>query len=190
VLTFTLPPPGVNVTLIALILVAAAYDVLYRRIPNWLTLSGVITGIALNTFLYRGWPGFRLSLFGLTVSFAGYFLLYSLRAMGGGDVKLMAAIGALVGVRDWFGIFIITAIIGGIAGLAMLSTGGRLKKTLWNVGFILSEMRRGRPAYVRREQLDVKNPESFGLPHGAMIALGTILFLSLSARFTHQGMER
>jgi prepilin peptidase CpaA len=185
VLILTLPPPGVNFALIVLILVAAVYDLRYRRIPNWLTISGVITGIAMNTFLYRGWPGLRLSLAGLAVSFAAYFLLYSLRAMGGGDVKLMAAIGALVGVRDWFGIFMITALIGGIAGLAMLSMRGRLKKTLWNVGFILSEMKHGRPAYVRREELDVTNPKSVGLPHGAMIALGTIMFLSISVRLTH-----
>jgi prepilin peptidase CpaA len=182
-LMFTPPPPGVNVTLIALIVVAAVYDLLYRRIPNWLTIGGVLTGIVLNAFLYRGWPGLRLSLLGLAVGFASYFVLYSLRAMGAGDVKLMGAIGALVGVRDWFGIFLLTAIVGGIAGLAMVAARGRLKKTLWNVGFILSELRRGRPAYVNREELDVRRPKSVGLPHGAVIALGTILFLGLSARF-------
>jgi prepilin peptidase CpaA len=184
VLTFTLPPPGVNATLTALIGIAAVYDVLYRRIPNWLTLSGVLAGIALNSFLYEGWPGFRLSLLGLAVAFAGYFSLYSLRAMGGGDVKLMAAIGALVGVRDWFGIFLITAVIGGVAGLAMVAMRGRMKKTLWNVGFILSEIRHGRPAYAGRAELDVRSPKSVGLPHGAVIALGTFVFLGVSARFT------
>jgi prepilin peptidase CpaA len=181
-LIFTLPPPGINITLITLILIAAVYDVLYRRIPNWLTIAGVLAGIALNSFIYRGWPGLRLSLVGLAVGFAAYFILYSLRAMGGGDVKLMAAVGALVGVRDWFGIFLITAIVGGIAGLAMVAMRGRLKKTLWNVGFILSEMKHGRPAYVGREELDVKSPNSVGLPHGAVIALGTMLFLGLSTR--------
>src|ERR1700722_2749660 len=182
-LMFTLPSPGINVTLITLIFVAAVYDVLYRRIPNWLTIGGVFAGIALNSFIYRGWPGLRLSLAGLAVGFAAYFILYTLRAMGGGDVKLMAAIGALVGMRDWFGIFLITAIVGGVAGLAMVAARGRLKKTFWNVGFILSEMKHGRPAYVGREELDVRNPKSVGLPHGAMIALGTIVFLVLSARF-------
>jgi prepilin peptidase CpaA len=125
----------------------------------------------------------RLSLVGLGVGFAAYFILYSLRAMGAGDVKLMAAVGALVGVRDWFGIFLITAIVGGVAGLAMVAMRGRLRKTLWNVGFILSEMKHGRPAYVGREELDVRSPKSVGLPHGAMIALGTIVFLGLSTRF-------
>jgi prepilin peptidase CpaA len=179
---FTLPPPGINVTLISLVLVAAFCDLRYRRIPNWLTISGVLAGIALNSFIYRGWPGLRLSLAGLAVGFAAYFFLYSLRAMGGGDVKLMTAIGALVGIRDWFGIFLITAIVGGVAGFAMVAMRGRLKKTLWNVGFILSEMKRGRPAYLGREELDVRSPKSVGLPHGAVIALGAILFLGLSTR--------
>jgi prepilin peptidase CpaA len=181
-LIFTLPPPGINVTLITLILVAGVYDLLYRRIPNWLTIGGVVAGIAMNSFIYRGWPGLRLSLGGLAAGFAAYFILYSVRAMGGGDVKLMAAVGALVGVRDWFGIFLITAIVGGVAGLAMVAMRGRLKKTLWNVGFILSEMKHGRPAFVGREELDVRSPKSVGLPHGAMIALGTIVFLGLSTR--------
>ena len=179
---FTLPPPGISVTLIALILVAAVYDVRYRRIPNWLTIGGMLAGVALNSFIYRGWPGMRLSLAGLAVGFAAYFILYSLRAMGAGDVKLMAAVGALVGAGDWFGIFLITAIVGGIAGLAMVAMRGRLKKTLWNVGFILSEMKHGRPAYIGREDLDVRSSKSVGLPHGAVIALGTILFLGLSTR--------
>jgi prepilin peptidase CpaA len=182
-LTFTLPAPGINIPLLALIAIAAVYDLLYRRIPNWLTIGGVFAGLALNTFIYQGWPGLRLSMLGLGVGFGAYLALYSLRAMGAGDVKLMAAIGALVGVCDWFGIFVITAIVGGFAGLAMLAMRGRVKRTLWNVGFILSEMKNGRPAYVGREELDVRNPKSVGLPHGAMIALGTVVFLVLSARF-------
>jgi prepilin peptidase CpaA len=182
-LTFTLPPPGINIALLTLIAVATVYDLLYRRIPNWLTIGGLVAGLALNTFIYQGWPGLQLSLLGLGAGFGAYFALYSLRAMGAGDVKLMAAIGALVGMRDWFGIFVITAIVGGFAGLAMVAIRGRVKRTLWNVGFILSEMKHGRPAYAGREELDVRNPKSIGLPHGAMIALGTVVFLVLSARF-------
>ena len=74
-----------------------SYDVRYRRIPNWLTAIGVLLGLGLNTFLYQGWPGLRFSLMGLGLAFGIYFGLYAVRAMGAGDVKLMAAIGALVG---------------------------------------------------------------------------------------------
>ena len=57
-LIFTLPPPGMNVALITLILSAAVYDVLYRRLPNWLTMCGVLAGLALNSFIYGDGPDF------------------------------------------------------------------------------------------------------------------------------------
>lgn len=181
-MTFNLPPLGVNILLTILILVAAVFDIRYRRIPNWLTVSGVVSGVALNAFLYQGLPGLKLSLAGLGVAFGCYLLLYLIRGMGAGDVKLMAAIGAMVGFRDWFGIFLVTALIGGVVGLALVLIRGRLSKTLWNVGFILSELRQGRPAYVRNEELDVRSPKAVGLPHGAVIAMGTLVFLGTCAR--------
>jgi prepilin peptidase CpaA len=180
---FTLPPPGVEALLLAVVLGAAVYDVRYRRIPNWLSLSGVLVGLALNAFLDPVWPGLRLSLMGLGMGFGVYFLLYAVRAMGAGDVKLMAAVGALVGWRDWFGTFLITAIIGGAMALILVAAKGRVKKTLWNLSFILSELKSGRPAYMRKEDLDVRNPRALGLPHGAVIAVGTIFFLALAAHF-------
>jgi prepilin peptidase CpaA len=180
---FTLPPPGVEILLLLVVLGAAVFDVRYRRIPNWLSLSGVLVGLGLNTFLYQGWPGLRLSLMGLAMGFGVYFLLYALRAMGAGDVKLMAAVGALVGWRDWFGTFLITAIIGGAMALILMALKGRVQKTLWNLSFILSELKSGRPAYMGKEELDVRSPTAVGLPHGAVIAVGTIFFLALAAHF-------
>jgi prepilin peptidase CpaA len=181
---FSLPPPGAEAILIALVLGAAVYDVRYRRIPNWLSVGGVLIGLALNTFLYQGWPGLRFALIGLAAAFGVYFLLYALRAMGAGDVKLMAAVGAIVGWQNWFGTFLVTAVVGGVMALILVATRGRVKRTLWNVGFILNELKSGRPAYMGKEELDVHSPKALGLPHGAVIAVGTIFFLALSARFT------
>ncbi len=179
----TLPPPGVEVILLSLVLGAAVYDVRYRRIPNWISAGGVLVGLALNTFLYQGWPGLRFALLGLALGFGIYFVLYALHAMGAGDVKLMAAVGSLVGWENWFGIFVITAMIGGMMALILVVTKGRLQKTLFNVGYILSEMKQGKAAYLSREELDVKNPKALGLPHGAVIAVGSLFFLAVSAHF-------
>src|SRR5215469_18279561 len=137
----TLPPPGIAVLLVALVLAAAAFDIPYRRIPNWLTATGVLLGIGMNMFLYPVWPGLRLSLIGIVIGFGVYFLLYAIRAMGAGDVKLMAAVGAMVGWQDWLAIFLITALLGGAASIALVTARGRVRKTLWNVGFVLSEMK-------------------------------------------------
>jgi prepilin peptidase CpaA len=184
---FTPPPPGVEVLLLALVLAAAVFDVRYRRIPNWLTVAGVALGLGMNAVLSRSpapgnWGMFRASLIGMGAGFGVYFVLYALRAMGAGDVKLMAAVGAVVGWPNWFGIFILTSILGGIMALILVVMRKRLKKTLFNVGFILNEMKSGRPAYVGKEELDVRNPKAMSLPHGAVIAIGTLFFLALAAR--------
>jgi prepilin peptidase CpaA len=117
------------------------------------------------------------------LAFGVYVVLYALHAMGAGDVKLMAAVGAIVGAQNWFGIFVVTAIAGGVMSLIMITVRGRVQKTLFNVGFILSEMKSGRPAYLKNEELDVKSKKALGLPHGAVIAVGTILFLAAAAHF-------
>ena len=185
----TLPPPGVQVVLISLVLTAAWFDVRYRRIPNWLSVSGVAVGLLLNAFLVgRGSQVFSVdglvfALQGLAAGFGAYLFLYLLHAMGAGDVKLMAAVGALVGWRDWMGIFIITAILGGVAAIVLSALRKRLGKTFWNVGFILSEMKSGRPAYLGNEELDVRSKKGLSLPHGAVIAAGTLLFLGMSAYY-------
>jgi prepilin peptidase CpaA len=182
------PPPGVEVLLLILVLAAAIFDVRYRRIPNWLTLIGVLSGLTLNAVLSRSpapgnWGMFRASLLGMAAGFGIYFVLYALRAMGAGDVKLMAAVGAVVGWPNWLGIFILTSILGGIMAILLVIMRKRLQKTLFNVGFILSEMKSGRPAYLGKEELDVHNPKAMSLPHGAVIAIGTLFFLAFAARF-------
>ena len=179
---FTLPPQKVEMVLMVMLLAAAVFDVRYRRIPNWLTVSGAVLGVAINTIIGSPQGGLVFSLVGLLVAFAIYAALYALRAMGAGDVKLMAATGALVGWERWFGIFLVTALLGGVMALMLVLARGRLKKTMFNVSFIVSEMKSGRPAYLANEELDVRNKKALGLPHGAVIAVGTVFYLALSAR--------
>src|SRR2546430_1589063 len=108
----SLPPPAIRILLEILVIVAAIWDIRTRRIPNWLTFPGIVLGIALNSFLYQPvgpWFGLVLSLKGLGLAFIVYFVLYLLHAMGAGDVKLMAAIGAAAGAMNWFGIFLLTS---------------------------------------------------------------------------------
>jgi prepilin peptidase CpaA len=147
---------------------------------------GVILGFAMNAWLIadgRPWPGLIFSLKGFALGFGAYFFLYALRAMGAGDVKLMGAVGALVGWEDWVGIFVITAVLGGFSALLLAAWRGRLKTTLFNVGFILSEFKSGRPAYLKNQELDVKSSKALRQPHGLVIALGTIGYLAVSAYY-------
>src|ERR1700693_5394870 len=130
------PPVIFQIVLVLLVAIAAVYDIRFRRIPNWLVLTGLGLGVGLNTFLFE-WRGARSSLLGIGLAFLIYFPLYLLRGMGAGDVKLMAAIGAIVGAANWLGIFIITALLGGVVAMILLLARGRLRPAVLNIGFLL-----------------------------------------------------
>lgn len=179
----SLIPRGAVLLLLALVFCAAIWDWRYRRIPNWLTVSGVVAGLALNTFLNPVWPGLWFSLKGLLLAFGIYLVLHLLHAMGAGDVKLMAAVGSITGAADWFGIFVITAIAGGVLAIVASIVKRRLGKTLFNVGFIVSEMKNLRPAYLKNEELDVKSNKALRMPHGVVIAAGAVIYLVVSTHF-------
>jgi prepilin peptidase CpaA len=178
----SLPPPAIRILLSILVIVAAIWDIRTRRIPNWLTLSGAILGVALNTFLFETY-GLWFSLKGLGLAFAVYMVLYLLHAMGAGDVKLMAAVGAASGPGNWLGILILTSLAGAVAGLVLVAFKGRFRRTFANVGVIVSSLGHGRAPYKENPELDVASDKGLRLPHGALIALGTLAFLSAALRW-------
>lgn len=162
--------------LLALVTTAAFIDIRSRRIPNWLTLGGVITGLSVQT-VYGGFSGLKAAAAGMTVAFGLYFLLYLLHAMGAGDVKLMAGVGALVGPAKWMTIFAASAIAGGILALAAVIVKRRLRSTLWNVLFMLNELLQFRAPFERRSELDVKSGAGLSMPHAVAIAAGAAIFV-------------
>ena len=169
-------PDILQVVLASLTVAAAVSDLQSRTIPNWLVLSGIVLGFGINGYLF-GWGGLLRSAMGFGLAAVVYLPMFALRAMGGGDVKLMAAVGCIAGARNWFAIFLLTAILGGIAALAMLLFRGILAGTLRNVAYILSELAQLRPPHLSAPELSVDHPKAVTLPHGAVIAAGTFLFL-------------
>jgi len=162
-----------------LVAVAAVFDIRYRRIPNWLVLAGIIVGFSWNVYS-SGWTGLLRAAEGLGLGFVLYFPLYLIRARGAGDVKLLAAVGAITGPGNCFLIFILTAILGGIIALILLLIRGRLRKTLFNVGWMLEDLIHLRAPYKSTEELDVTSNKGMRLPHGAMIAVGVLAFIYIA----------
>lgn len=173
----SLPPLAIRVLLLLLVLLASLFDIRKHRIPNWLSLTGAVLAIALNTFLFE-MAGLWYSLKGLGLAFAIYFVLYLLRGMGAGDVKLMAAVGAAVGPFNWLGILFLTAVIGGVAALGLAGSKGRLHRTFVNMWLLLLSLRHGRAPYRDNPALDVGSEMALRLPHGVVIAGGTLAFLA------------
>jgi len=112
--------------------IAACIDDLSRRqIANWIPGSAFASGLVLQT-VQHGWRGTLSALLG-TLAGAGVFLIfYLLGGMGGGDVKLMAGFGALLGAKQLFEAALWTAGCGGVMALAVI-VGGALRG-LWARG--------------------------------------------------------
>lgn len=140
-------------------------------------MLGLGAGLAANT-VAGGWSGLKLAVAGFGLGFGVYLVLYLVHAMGAGDVKLMGAVGSLVGVGNWFPVFVLTALLGGLVALVLIVVRGRFRRTLWNVFYLLGELMRFRAPYMGREELDVKSEKAVKLPHGAAIAGGTLAFLA------------
>ena len=103
----------------------AGCDLKTRRIPNYLTLGGVLGGLGFQLG-YHGLPGLLDGLAGLGL---GFFLLlgpYLLGGMGAGDVKASAALGAWLGLWRAFALFVYMGLCGGLILLVMLLWQGRL----------------------------------------------------------------
>jgi Flp pilus assembly protein protease CpaA len=137
----------------------------------------------LNAIIGPPAGGLKFALLGFAAGFGSYLLLYVLHAMGAGDVKLMAAVGALVGWQNWLAIVVLTALLGGVAAIAVAVARKRVWATFFNIKYILGETMHGRAAYADREEVDVKSSKSLGLPHGAVIAAATVVFLSVGAYY-------
>lgn len=182
VIQFTRPAFGIEVILLSAVMIAAMTDLRWRRIPNWLTVSTVVVGFLLNALIAypAPWEGVWLAAKGFLLAFGINLVMYALRMTGAGDVKLMAGIGALVGVSNFVGIFLLNGIIGGILGLLLVALKGRMRQTLWNVGYLVGEIARWRAPYLNREQLDVNSPKALTLPRAVPICLGVLVFLTLS----------
>lgn len=109
--------------------IAACVDDLRRRqIANWIPLSAFAGGLALQT-VEHGWQGLGSALLG-TLAGAGVFLIfYLLGGMGGGDVKLMAGFGALLGTERLLIAALWAAGCGGLIALAVIAAGAL--RELW-----------------------------------------------------------
>jgi prepilin peptidase CpaA len=147
-------------------------DLLFKKIPNWLTLPAMSGGVLVHS-LMKGWEGFLFSIEGLAAGFGLLIVLYALGAMGAGDVKLMAAIGSLVGPKEIFMIFILATAIGGIYALGLLLIKGCLWQTVKRYGKITKGF------LFTRQIVYIPPPErekKLKLCYAVAVALGTAVF--------------
>ncbi|MBB5608635.1 MULTISPECIES: prepilin peptidase [unclassified Janthinobacterium] len=132
--------------LAALLGTALWHDLRTRRIPNRLVLLGTLAGIALHASLSPGAGlfevpfgglGFLPSLAGSAIGLSLLLPMYLLRALGAGDVKLMAMCGAFLGPQATLEAVLLTLLSGGVLALAAALAGRRLRLVLKNTYYML-----------------------------------------------------
>jgi prepilin peptidase CpaA len=156
---------------LTLVVGAAIVDLRHRRIPNWLVLPSLAAGIAIG-LARRGAAGLGASLGGVALAALAMGVLCWLRAIGMGDLKLCAAVGALVGARQLGIALVIMAITGGAMAVVWAGRHGALKESFEGAGDLLVGLRRRglRP----HPSLALDNPQAHKMPYAPAIAIGTI----------------
>jgi prepilin peptidase CpaA len=154
-----------------LAIVAGVLDWRYRRIPNWLTVSGAAAGIAVNTILYR-LPGLKAALLGTALGLGLLLPFVLIRSLGAGDWKLAGALGACLGPSQLLAVLIGTILVAGIMGLALVIWQGRLQRTLLNIAHLLAALLSLR---MPGPEVSLDNPKSTKIPFGVAMALTVLV---------------
>jgi prepilin peptidase CpaA len=161
-------PVATDLCALLLLGVSAFWDLRYRKIPNWATLPAIALGLVLNG-LFHGWGGMKASGTGFLIGFGALLVLFVLSWMGGGDVKLMAAVGALKGYPFVVSALWYSLIAGVLLGVIMLIWNRKTLRTFKNLFFVVAS--RLSPLVPKR---DINREETQKIPFGLAIVIGTL----------------
>jgi prepilin peptidase CpaA len=162
------------ILLLPLAIIIGYYDVRYRRIPNAFVLATLASGVAINA-IFAGLPGVAGSLMGCALGFILMFMLHVFGAMGAGDVKLFAAIGAVTGAQLIVPTFIVVIITGGLLAVVSIIRAGIVKTTMHRVLQIFVGMLPG----WEMPRFAVPADRKYTIPYGVAITMGSIISVAI-----------
>ena len=165
----------VNISLLVpLAIIIAYYDVRYRRIPNAFVLAALAAGLAMSG-IFGGLPGVAASLGGCGLAFILMFILHIFGAMGAGDVKLFAAIGAVTGAQLVVPTFLVVVLTGGLLAIVSIIRAGTVMTTLHRVLQIFVGMLPG----WQMPKFAVPADRTHTIPYGVAITMGSIISIAI-----------
>jgi len=156
----------------ALAVTAGLTDWRWRRIPNWLTVPGLLAGVAANAAV-SGLNGVKTSLLGAGLGLLLLLPFVFLRSLGAGDWKLAGALGAIVGPGALVDLLMGSIFVAGIMALGLVIYKRRARETFRNIGRMLRSMVMFR---MPGAEVSLDNPRSLKIPYGVALALTTLLF--------------
>lgn len=163
----------------AIVAAIAGYtDYRWRRIPNWLTVPGLVLGIAVNS-IARGWAGTKASLLGAGLGLLILLPFVLVRSLGAGDWKLVGALGAFLGPQHLITVLFATLLIAGVMALVLVVWKKRVRQTLRNIWRLLGALVSLR---LPGQDVSLDNPEALKIPFGIALAISMILYAIAQAR--------
>ena len=160
-----------TVAFVALLTLASWFDLRERRIPNALTVGGVVVALCLR--LTWGWGSVLQGAEGAGFAVLVALAPFTMGFLGGGDVKLLGVVGAFVGVDRLFGALLLVALVGGV--LAVLESVRRqaFLRAMANIrGFAMQWVLFGRAGVTPT----LASPEAMTVPYGVAIAVGSLVW--------------
>lgn len=161
---------------VGIAVVASAFDLHSRRIPNPLTF-GAALGALLVWLSMSGLSGFGSSGAGWFLATGLWLPLYALGGMGAADVKLLAAIGAWLGPSDVLQVSLYTALAGGVLAVLVAFAQGCVRQTWTNVQLLILHWRI--VGFTPHAQLTLDTATSPRLPYAIPILIGTMVAIWL-----------
>jgi prepilin peptidase CpaA len=154
---------------IAFMLTAAVADLVWREIPRQLAIAGLVVGIGVNAF--HGHLG--SALFAAGMGFGAGLALFHLRAIGGGDVKLVVALGAMLGWHDWIFAMQIAIVFAGLVAIGSALYRRRFRRLLSNTAQLAGWI--GENGLTPHPEIRVDNGALGHSPFAVAAALGVLL---------------
>jgi prepilin peptidase CpaA len=171
--------PIPSAVVLSAVLAAAVTDIWKFRVYNALTLPLLASGLLYHG-VTGGLTGLALSVIGMLCGFGVLVMFYLLGGYGGGDVKLLAAIGAWLGAEATLYVFIASSLVAGLYALTLILLYGNLGQTWqrWKVvWYRLCALGRHLGAddgyVVEQDRIDRRRV----VPFAAMMCLGVIATL-------------
>jgi prepilin peptidase CpaA len=149
---------------------ASVVDIQKRRVPNVLTMGLASVGLLL-AMAGLGSVTVGGALGGLALGLALLMPAHIFGATGAGDVKLLAAFGALLGPAGVFDAFLRAAILGGVMALAVAVWRGRLRETLYGTALLVSTRSRAVAAVIESPASNNRFPYAPAIALGAALAV-------------------
>jgi prepilin peptidase CpaA len=161
------------IALLVLVFAALAYDLKVRKIPNVVTFPAIIFGLGYNAF-EGGLDGFLFGLYGFLAGAGVFFIPFLVGWVGGGDLKLLGAIGAIGGTAFVLNTVVFTALWGGVMALILIFYKKRfdvLKRFVFGLKLLIITGGNIGAVIPDRSELEQK---PLVLPYGLAIYLGTL----------------